>query len=268
MEVHVRGVEGLEYVLAAGQRVADLALSRRRLYYILLRARGDGVVLGLYGSLADEAGVVGIYRRITGGRPAYVEHDTYYLAVALPGARKLESLAPKALELERCSKGVVGFTLLGETGFLELFADSDPLQCLLEVFNARPGGRLSLSPSVLAETAQLYASPSWRLYKYNPATAEAAAYRGSYWVKASIEVTDGYVTGVWLSGVFYAAPPMEPFSILETIRGTRFDELVLSNAELAVDYRVELWGVTRDDFKNVLRSLHEKAGEKYFTVPD
>ncbi len=260
----------LSELLALGELALEYSLREERPFLALGRAPVGGTVLGLYEAYRDEHGRPGeTYRRITGGPVMEARPGWSYVAAAVPGMGDLGGLAARAFGASTCLRAPVGFTAADRVGYVEAFTpldEAEALACLAEVLALEPRGRVHVPRASLGELAGLFESEQWRLYRYRRGDAEAEARRGKYWVKLSIALSDVYVSDYWLTGVFYAAPPSEIYTILNTLRGMRLDELTLYNLELAVEKRLQTHGVTKSDLRRLLRQLHRQAGERYYTA--
>ncbi len=264
---HASDVAGAQ---AAGVLALEYALREKRCFATAVELRQGGRVYGLYEAV--EPGVEGsrVYRRITGGPRVEVEAGWSYVAAAVPGKADMRQLAAVALGAASCLRGHAWFTHAGGVGFVEAFTPLEPgeaLNCLLEALGASRAGKVLLPRQSLAEQARLFRGEGWRLYRYQQGDAEAEVRRNGYWARLSLGLLDGYVSDYWLTGVFYAAPPSEIYSVLNSLRGTRFDELVLFNLETAIERRLDVYGLEKSDIVELLRRLHEAVGEKYYTVP-
>ena len=262
---------GLPEVLALGELVLEYSLrdGSRPGYAAAAEVPGEALVYGLYEAYEPGSAEPGkVYRRITGGRRVSVGAGWGYAAATLRGAG-MESLAAMAAGAEACSRGVAGFTRAAGVGFVELFTPEGAeaaLSCLGEALGVEPRGRILVPRVNVSELASLFSAESWRLYRYRVGSGEAVVRRGRYWARLSLEVMDGYVSSWWLTGVFYAAPPSELFTVLNTLRGMRFDEMALYNIELALEKRVETHGLSTGDLISLLRSLYETLGERFYTA--
>jgi len=266
VDVHARSASE---VLAAGELAAEHAMRSKQPHAVVLEWPEEAIVYGLYEAVSGRDNTV-VYRRITGGRKAFMTPGMAYAAAALPWRRSLEGLASVALGIASCAGGVYGVTVLGETGYIEVLGArsvEEAHQCLLEVLGVEKTVKIHMPRTSLVELAALFESQQWREYSYHQGDAEAERRReGGYWVRVSIETTDGYVTGYWLTGVFFSAPPTEVYNVLNSLRGTRFHELMLYNVELAVEKRIQFLGITGEDFMSVIRELYEAVGVRYYSV--
>ena len=231
----------------------------------------DGLVYGLYEAYEPQEAPLGperVFRRITGGPRMEPREGWSYVAASIPGATDLERLAAIAAGASACLRQPVGFTATPKTGYLEAFTPLGPkeaLACLEEATGLQPRGRVHVPKTSLSELAGLFSSETWRLYRYRRADAEASTRRGRYWARLSIAIQDVYVSDYWLTGVFYSAPPSEIYTILNTLRGMRLDELTLYNLELAIEKRIQVYGLEKQDLQAMIHELHRRIGERYYT---
>ncbi|BEP16874.1 hypothetical protein PYJP_02260 [Pyrofollis japonicus] len=251
-------------VLGLGELGLDYALGSGMAYLAYTEWPRSCRVYGIYEALEDEGGDT-VARRITGGIRGDVDSNRVYVALSLPGVGRLRDAVAKMLSMSQCLGGRVhGATVMGTTAFIEVVdARRDPLECVREVLGAEKFSRVRPPRMDVLNRARLFDQDSWRLYRYRRASVEAMVRRNEYWLRASLEVTDGYITGYWLSGVFYSAPPTEIYSVFNTLRGTRLDEVMLANMEIALEKRLEVEGLeTRDliDLVNMLYRALLKTG--------
>ncbi|WP_143522126.1 hypothetical protein [Pyrodictium delaneyi] len=255
-------------VLAAGELAVEHAMRSKQPHAVVLTWPEEAVVYGLYEAVRDNESTA-IYRRITGGHKAYMAPGQAYIAVALPWRKSLEGLASIALGIASCAGGTYGVTVFGETGYIEVLGArsvEEARQCLLEALNVEKSVKMHVPRTSLQELATLFESQQWREYIYHRGDAEAERRReGGYWIRISIETTDGYVTGYWLTGVFFSAPPTEVYNVLNSLRGARFHELMLYNIELAIEKRIQFLGITSEDFMSAVRELYDAVGIRYYT---
>ncbi len=257
------GLRDCSDVLGLGELGLDYALRDREAYAAYTEWPSSCIVYGIYEALGEETrdGESVVARRITGGEKAKAAPGRYYLALALPGTRSLRDAVSAMMILAQCmgSKGH-GATVLGDTAFIEIVdGRRDPDRCIEELLPGTRRARVKPPTSSISARARLFSQDSWRLYRYRATSVEALVERGSYWLRASLEITDGYITGYWLSGVFYSAPPTEIYSVFNTLRGTRLDEIVLANMEIALEKRLEVEGLTPGDLQTLMRRLFEKS---------
>jgi hypothetical protein len=241
--------------LATGEYVLDTALKHRSPAATMCSWPSRSLVYGLYVATRGEESVE---RRITGGPVEHVERGCSYLALALPGHRKLVEAVELAKKLETCLGGRAHATLVEDVAYLELFRgetlEARELASCLEM-----GYELHGAPEAwrLEEMARMFESSRWRIYRWREATATARVVRGSFYLNLSVEVVDGYIVSWSLDSNMYAAPPMEPFNVLASVQGMRFDEIALTNLELAIRSRLEAYGITVDDIVEAVRRLYE-----------
>jgi hypothetical protein len=247
-------------LLAAGEQAINLALqaSNDTVYLFHGASNEDSLVLGLYNRLPAESGLAGVYRRITGGKPVSLREGDTYAALAMP-TKNLAEAASIASNLADCAAARGwGVTRLENKGIIEVFASSNVDECLRELFRFESSTKIRIKAKGLERLASAYQSPSWRFYDPPQPGGKIIAeevVRGEYKLGVAIEVFEEYVADSWIYGIFHAAPPMEPFNIIATIRGTRLDEMMLANLDVAIKYRVEFHGIASKDIWNVLRRL-------------
>jgi len=254
------GLSTCSEILGLGELGLDYALRGKEAYAAYAEWPRGCTVYGIYEALGSETGER-VARRITGGPRAEAGPGRYYLALALPGTRSLRDAVSAMMVLAQCmrSRGH-GATVLGDTAFIEIIdGRSEPGECLDELLRGARRARVRPLRSDIEARARLFEQDSWRLYRYRATSVEALVERGSYWLRASLEITDGYVTGYWLSGVFYSAPPTEIYSVFNTLRGVRLDEIVLGNMEVALEKRLEVAGLETSDLQLLVKKLYEKA---------
>lgn len=207
-----------------------------------------------------------VYRRVTGGATWLLEAGDGYAALAAPWRGGLQGLHER-LQAMGCGAAPPGYTIVEGVAFVEA-AGGEPrelLACLAEALGVEAGGAVPAPRMNVAELARLYASPGWRLHRHRRGDAEARVERDGYWAVLSVEKTGPYVSWISLSGVFYAAPPSEVYSVLAAARGTRLDEMILYGLTVNLEKRVEAAGLTIDDLKNLLVEAHRAAGERFYT---
>ena len=257
-------------LLALGELALEYSLREEQAFTAAAEAPQPATVLGLYEAYRPEHGPPEqVYRRITGGPLVEARPGWSYVAAAVPGLNDLQSLAARALGASACLKAPTGFTVAGGTGYMEALTplpQREALHCIAEPLGLEPRGRIHVPKTSLSELTSLFESTSWRHYRYRRGRAEATVSKEKYWLKISIDTNGTYVTDYWLTGVLYAAPPSEIYTILNTLRGMRLDELTLYNLELAIDKRIQTHGVTRDEIKKLLEQIYNQIGEKYFIV--
>jgi hypothetical protein len=253
-------------VLALGELAAEYAMRDKRHYIAVTSIPQRAVVYGMYEAYSGDEESVLAHRRVTGGEKAVVGEDWTYIAAALPGKSDLRQLASLALGARACLRGVVGFTHFQDVGFLEGFSpvpQEDAVHCFEEVLGGTVHGRIRPPRMNINELARLFRSDSWRLYRYRPGSGEEYVRRnGSYWIRLSFEVIDGYIADYSLTGVFYSAPPSEIYSVFSSVKGTPFNELVLYNIEIGIESRLDMYGITIEDLVTAVRKLYERLGEK------
>jgi hypothetical protein len=263
VEVADAGRLSVPELLAAGEQSVNLALGggEGRVYSFYGVAGEDALILGLYNRLPDESGLVGVYRRVTGGRPIPLGEGEGYAAVVAPAASLGETVEMAAALGECTSARGWGATRIEGWGVIELLAASEPSDCLGRLFRLDGMSRVFLRIGGLGRIASAYRSPSWRFYgppKPGGSIVSEECSRDGYHVGVTLDVFEEYVAESWLYGIFHAAPPMEPFSVMATLRGTRLDEMVLANLEVALEHRVELYGITVGDVVELLRKLSSR----------
>lgn len=274
VRIRVTGTSRLPtaYALAAGEQALNMALGaggRTGRGYVVEAVVGEhSLLLGLYNQVPDEAGGLGVYRRVTGGWWAPLEPGDRYLALVLP-SKTLEEAVATASRLAGCSGAVSwGATVVEDWGFIELLAPTSPEECLRGL--GEQSSRIAVPVDGLERLAKAYMSPSWRLYSIpqRETVVSASVRRGEYTATLAVEVYDVYISDAWIAGVFHAAPPMEPFSLVATVKGTRLDEIVVANLEVALTHRLQLYGVTREDLLGLIWRLHRLVGGEEYRGSD
>jgi len=257
-----RVLGGCSGVLGLGELGLDYALRSGEAYVAHAEWPRSCTVYGIYEAL-EGVGGERVARRITGGPRGEAGPGRVYLALAIPGVRSLGDAVSAMMVLAQCmrSRGH-GATVLGETAFIEIVdGRGDAHECLDELLGGAKRVHVRAPSSEVSARARLFEQDSWRLYRYKTSSAEATVRRGSYWLRASLEITDGYVTGYWLTGVFYSAPPTEIYSVFNTLRGVRLDEIVVANMEVALEKRLQVAGLETSDLQELIRTLYHKAHE-------
>jgi hypothetical protein len=261
--------EDVAEVLALGEVVLEHAMRSGRPHVAAASFPRHAVVLGLYEAYAGDSPEEDTYRRMTGGHRAEVRMGDTYVAAALPGVARLSAALLTAINASNCAGGVHGATVAGGVGLIELFTPEDgekTLECVARFAGLELGPRISASQMLLSEYASGFRARSWRLYEFREGGFTASTRRQEYWAKLSIDVVDGYVAGYWLTGVFYAAPPMEIYDVLNSLRGMLFHELALYSVKEAISRRVQLEGLLPEDFHALLDELYGAAGVRYYTA--
>ncbi len=260
--VGCRRLEEPSQLLAAGELVASLAVGQSRPYMLACRWPLESIVLGLYSSAPTTIDERLVYRRITGGNPVRLRGGETYLVLALPGFKILQGLVGLGEKLAKCINiRAYGATVLDETGYLEAFAAED---VVAEDLGNCLGFRLRRGPTVtpleVAEAARLFEARSWRLYRYRRLRWEALEAAKPHYLRASVETVDGYIVDWSLDGNIYMAPPMEIYSILASLKGTPFNQIVFGNLEAAVEARIQVHGLEKTNLIRLFRRLYEAAG--------
>ncbi|MET1127753.1 MAG: hypothetical protein ABWW70_00330 [Thermoproteota archaeon] len=262
-------VEDVAEVLALGEVVLEHAMRTGRSHVAAASFPRHAVVLGLYEAYAGDFPEEDTYRRMTGGHRAEVREGDTYVAAALPGVSRLSAALLAAVNASNCAGGVHGATVAGGVGLIELFTSEDgekALECVARFAGLELGPRIAAGQMLLSEYASGFRARGWRLYRFREAGFTASTRRQGYWAKLSIDVVDGYVAGYWLTGVFYAAPPMEIYDVLNSLRGALFHELALYSVKDAISRRVQLEGLLPEDFHALLDELYSAAGVRYYTA--
>ncbi len=262
-----RGLTRPSQLLAAGELIASLAEATGRSYVLVCSWPRDALVYGLYVAHDPRRAGEEVERRITGGPAVEASRGDTYVALVAHGYGSLEDVAVDASRLALCiSASGYGATLLGSIGFIEAFTSRTVDPTIIErCLNVRVERGPTVNPLEVEGTARMFEQRSWRLYTFNRGSAEARLERGTYYVRLSVTVDEGYIVDWSLDSNMMAAPPMEIYSVLASVKGAPFHELTLSNLQLALEKRVQLYGVTVDDVKALLENLYTRVGVRHYT---
>ena len=212
---------------------------------------GEGLVLGFYEAYRDGAR----WRRITGGPSYNATRETGYAGLVF-ASEDLGEVAEVAGRLAECiGGGAWGATRIGPSqlaaGVVEVlggFAPETAVSCVRdELFGRRlEAGRVELKST--GRIAKAYITRGWIHYAGAagmPVIGEVK--RGDYWVRIGIAVTgDGFISNARIDGVFHAAPPNEPYNLVNAILGMPAGEQAVDLFE-ARSNLVEVWGLKRSD---------------------
>jgi len=261
--LRLEGRHSIPLLLSSAEYILGMSLSSGKGYIVEGYAGERGVVLGLYTAVPPEAGWEGIYRRLTGGGPAELEPGDMYVALTVRAGR-LADLAQAARRLSECLQARAwGTTIVEDWGVVEVLGASlGTVECVESTLHTVVEGCGKLPGEPLRHKARMYSQPSWRLYTIpeRPTLVWASAHKPEGWLKIAVEPYEDYIADIWLSGVFNASPPMEPFSLIATLKGVRLDDVVMANLEVALEHRLELYGISREDFLSILQSIGFKLG--------
>ncbi|GEM_PF-5405755 len=254
-------------ILALGELIVEYTLREKIPHIISIKWSQDSSIVYGYYEACREAHINNkVWRRITGGFRAETKTDTKYTAITIPGYSSLREIVDIAERTSQETGAVFGATVFEATAFLEFFHSSelDPKDLLwkLGVSIAKIVERHIENRDSLVPLANTFLNHSWRCFKFNSTQYSARKERGKYWLEISLEKTGPYITNYWLSGVFYASPPSEIFNILNSLRGSRFNEIQLYNIELGFKKRVNVAGIELNDIIELIHELYKKAGDK------
>ncbi len=213
-------------------------------------------VAGYYESV--EVGDHGVYRRVTGGSTAHLAAGDAYIGL-LFASESLGEVAEVAERMSGClGGGVWGVTRIGPrevaAGVIELFGAhelTNVIDCARPLVGVK-GVRVVKAepPSSVGRIAKAYAEPSWRYYPgIRSLPHRGLVFRDDYWVGIGLSLyKDRYVSLARVEGVFYAAPPAEPFSLVANLQGMPVGDQLLLMLEARASTQMELHGVEPGDF--------------------
>ena len=243
-----------------------------------------GRIVGFYESADPKPG---IYRRISGGPGTEIYGKAVYASLILPSSG-LGEIVEKGFRLLRCLAGVdaeiiggramlsggsavIGATRLGlgryTPGVVEVILpglDRIEKECITEndglLEDLERGG---ISWNVVDALAKSYSNPRWLARRGASAYQfRGSRYREGYWVSIGINISsDGRISDAGLEGVFYAAPPLEPYKILGELRGMPLEAYSLDIVRRRLQGTVEFCGITGRDFEEAVREALNSALE-------
>ncbi|MCE4620224.1 MAG: hypothetical protein F7C33_04290 [Desulfurococcales archaeon] len=217
---------------------------------------GEGLVLGFYEAYREGAR----WRRITGG-PSYKATGATGYAGLVFASEDLGEVAEIASRLAECIGGEAwGVTRIGPpqlaAGVVEVLGGFTPDTAVACVQEELFGVRLEAKSVGLKSTERIskaYAAKGWVHYTgavEMPFVGRVE--RGDYWVRMGIAVTgDGFISNARIDGVFHAAPPNEPYNLVNAVLGMPAGEQALDLFE-ARSNLVEVWGLERSDLVEAL----------------
>jgi len=249
-------LQALAEKIAADMMEGKLASSA-----IISRWPWKGVVSGLY---AGEERIP-LVRRITGGSSARILGQGGYVAV-VKATTSLEEAIELGMGLSRCMRGVyaMGATRIGRAelapGLVELFIEegrnvAEVLECIESTVSPKDVEfREAPEWGTLNDIAEAYAAIKWRMYAGASDTEHwSMVSRGEYYVRVAVDLHGMFITRARVDGVFYAAPPSEPFNVASMIEGMRADEQALQAVEARASAMMELAGIKVEDVVEAFR---------------
>ncbi len=255
------------YLQAATESMIGLHLGGKiQAGLVLGKWMDEGRVLGYYEGYRPEPGKA--WRRITGGPTATVNNDTDYLSVVF-ASESLEETAGKAQELSSCLNiKVWGVTRMGPrplaAGVIEAFGsfkDRDAVECVKNVLGGRVEETHNVELDRIKRIARAYIEKGWIEYSGAAKMAYSSIVsRGDYYVRMGVAVVEGFISNALIDGVFYAAPPNEPFNTVAALRGMPVGDqaLLLLEARLGI---MELYGIKPSDVIEAYLEAVEKASQ-------
>ena len=284
MIIHRGSYDDCRLVLGAGEAVFELAAQSNTPRALVASSPKSCTILGYYQSynrFCREEGEGRCVRRITGGATISLPEEWNYLALAVPGLNRLSEAVELANRLTTClygsqgpviasrkGIGVLGVTILGGTGFIEVMhsAQPDSLTGCLSREGFTPLQAQSLPGGLARARSNRYYSSTWNKYSFREEMLWAKRCRGGYWIRIGLETFEGYIAGWSVEGLFYSSPPPEIYSVLASVKGTPFHELVRESLKEALSSRLEVAGITLSDILSAIEELHEKSGVKHYTA--
>ncbi len=254
-------------ILALGELVAEFTLREKKLHVASIKwTQENSIVYGYYEACEGNHTISKTWRRITGGPKVQTTTNMYYTAIAIPGYSDLKEIVSKGEEISQKTKAAYGATIFENVGFLEFFHTPEfnfkDLIHELDIDITTIVEKTIRNEDIPLFLLNSFSNPSWRCFKFNATRYSARRERGKYWIEVSLEKTGPYITNYWLNGVFYASPPGEIFSVLNSLRGSRFNEIQLYNIELSLRKRVNVAGIELEDITSLIQELYDKAGDK------
>ncbi|AEM39663.1 hypothetical protein Pyrfu_1809 [Pyrolobus fumarii 1A] len=269
--LHVlRAPRGFGEVLAAAESIIGATLKSRGFNILVSSWPHEGVTLGLY----EPCNVEYPARRLTGGARIETTKDYAYILVA-NGSRdsSLREAVKLARDLLECMgfgvKGPMvtgghvayGVTSIEGVAIVEIIGDFD-LSMAVKCMGARLDGS-ARSVKVSPELATSFESENWTCYRGVEGLPHVTVYgRDGFYARLGFELHDNFVSRAEIDGVFFAAPPMEPYSVLASIRGVQVDELALHTLVLALEKRLDVYGVDKSELAKAAASLAERLARE------
>jgi hypothetical protein len=112
----------------------------------------------------------------------------------------------------------------------------------------------------LSWSARGYSSITWRYHSTSHLPYRGESVKGDYRVEVGLSEVDCFISYISVSGIFYGAPPSEPFNVVSVALGMPIREDVIDAVRVRAESLLELEGVELEDFMNAFRASLMRTG--------
>ena len=217
-----------------------------------------------------------VLRRITGGKEAILTPNHTYLGLVF-ASENLEEVVETGEKLIECTGNkegtIMGVTRIGPrplaTGVIEIIAEleiNNTVHCVTsELFGKNLEVRKIMENPDLQRLTKPYEDPRWTRFNGIEAYPKKCSLRrGDYLLRLGASIVEGkYIGDMAIDGSFYAAPPNEPFNLVNTLAGMPITDQTIYAFEVRLGKQLELYGLGKDEvtccFKRLM-GLYDEEG--------